>query len=581
MSNKHIRNRQRFDRRNQASVVPQKKLWRSTEDAPPNSRNVRLDCGWGRLLFAHTFDSTERLVSTLQEEQDGARDIALYIRDPHVVLSLAPQELFLDPSHTFRLWLHKYRTPQHRPKVIVRRLLSGDDAKAINKLYRQRQIVPVDVDFIRQCRQDKTMTYLVAEDPNTRKIVGSIAGIDHKAAWDDPENGASFWCLAVDPNTTLPGVGQALVNHIAEHYLARGRAYLDLSVMHNNQQAIRLYEKLGFERVPVFCVKRKNPINKPLFMGVEKDDGLNPYAAIIAREARHRGIHVRIENAEKGFLHLSHGGRELSTRESLSELTSAVAMSRCDDKHLTQQLLRSAKLCVPAQRLVDDSEDDLAFIEQYKTVVVKPLRGEQGNGVAVELSDHNAIQLAIERAKRVCEEVLLEEHCVGKDLRIVVINGEAIAAAERKPPVITGTGNHSVRQLIEFASRRREAATDGEATIPLDQETERCIAAAGFTFDDIPPEGTSLTVRKTANLHTGGTLIDVTSNLHPALASAAIKAAEIIDIPVVGIDMLVPDSSEPNYVIIEANERPGLANHEPQPTAERFIDLLFPETART
>jgi hypothetical protein len=29
-------------------------------------------------------------------------------------------------------------------------------------------------------------------------------------------------------------------------------------------------------------------------------------------------------------------------------------------------------------------------------------------------------------------------------------------------------------------------------------------------------------------------------------------------------------------VFIEANERPGLANHEPQPTAERFVDLLFP-----
>jgi D-alanine-D-alanine ligase-like ATP-grasp enzyme len=36
--------------------------------------------------------------------------------------------------------------------------------------------------------------------------------------------------------------------------------------------------------------------------------------------------------------------------------------------------------------------------------------------------------------------------------------------------------------------------------------------------------------------------------------------------------------SEPEYVIIEANERPGLANHEPQPTAERFVDLLFPNT---
>ena len=35
---------------------------------------------------------------------------------------------------------------------------------------------------------------------------------------------------------------------------------------------------------------------------------------------------------------------------------------------------------------------------------------------------------------------------------------------------------------------------------------------------------------------------------------------------------------EADYVFIEANERPGLANHEPQPTAERFVDLLFPQS---
>ena len=42
---------------------------------------------------------------------------------------------------------------------------------------------------------------------------------------------------------------------------------------------------------------------------------------------------------------------------------------------------------------------------------------------------------------------------------------------------------------------------------------------------------------------------------------------------------MVPAPDQADYVIIEANEQPGLANHEPQPTAERFIDLLFPETA--
>ena len=58
-------------------------------------------------------------------------------------------------------------------------------------------------------------------------------------------------------------------------------------------------------------------------------------------------------------------------------------------------------------------------------------------------------------------------------------------------------------------------------------------------------------------------------------------AAAAIDIPVTGLDFIVTDPAEENYVIIEANERPGLANHEPQPTAERFIDLLFPSRVET
>jgi len=83
-------------------------------------------------------------------------------------------------------------------------------------------------------------------------------------------------------------------------------------------------------------------------------------------------------------------------------------------------------------------------------------------------------------------------------------------------------------------------------------------------------------VRKTANLHTGGTIHDVTDTTHPQLIDAAVSAARAIEIPVTGIDLMVKSPREPDYVFIEANERPGLANHEPQPTAERFIDLLFP-----
>src|SRR5690606_41694263 len=88
----------------------------------------------------------------------------------------------------------------------------------------------------------------------------------------------------------------------------------------------------------------------------------------------------------------------------------------------------------------------------------------------------------------------------------------------------------------------------------------------------------SFPTRRSSDL-TGGTIHDVTDQLHPQLVEAAVGAARAIDIPVVGLDFLVPSPTAPDYVIIEANERPGLANHEPAPTAQRFIDLLLPHLA--
>jgi D-alanine-D-alanine ligase-like ATP-grasp enzyme len=176
---------------------------------------------------------------------------------------------------------------------------------------------------------------------------------------------------------------------------------------------------------------------------------------------------------------------------------------------------------------------------------------------------------------------VLEQFCEGVDLRIVVIGYKVVAASIRKPAQVTGDGRHTVLELIEQHSRRRMAATGGESRVPMDSETERCVRAGGYEMTDVLPPGVVLQVRKAANVHTGGTIHDVTAQLHPALADAAERAARAIDIPVTGLDFLVPRVNGPEYVILEANERPGLANHEPQPTAERFVDLLFPQTAAT
>ncbi len=536
-----------------------------------------VDCGWGRLIFGQTFDDAERLAQVIQDEQCGRRDVAFYVREPHVVLSHAPQALFLDPSHTFRLDLTAPPAKTRAPTGFTVRPARAGDETTINAIYMAHNMVPVREGYCAGGKPE-AVELLVAEDADSGAVIGVVMGVDHVAAFDDPDNGASLWSLAASAQAKRAGIGEALVVALADVFRDRGRAFMDLSVMHDNGMAIALYRKLGFAQVPVYAVKKKNPINEKLFIGPAPEAKLNIYAQIIVDEARRRGIGVEVEDAAAGLFTLTMGGRSIACRESLSALTNAVAMSRCDDKGLTHRLLGRAGLSVPEQGLVTEPADAARFLEHHPRVVVKPMRGEQGHGVAVDLSTLDAVEAAVERARETCGQVVLEEYVAGEDLRIIVIDGEAVAAAVRRPASVVGDGRHTIAELIETQSRRRAAATQGESRIPLDQETQRCVTQAGLAMDHCLAAGEELAVRKTANLHTGGTIHDCTADLNPVLAEAAVQAAQVLDIPVVGLDLIVPSPQASTYHIIEANERPGLANHEPAPTAERFIDFLFPQT---
>ena len=547
------------------------------------ARDVVVDLGWGRLIFGQTFADPQKLAEVLRREAPGRRDICIYARESHVVVARSPSELFIDPSHTYRLRFGADPIDACPPGITVRPLASPDDADAMNRVYVRCAMVPAPVATIWDNHlHAKAVTYRVAVRDHDGAVIGTVTGVDHEQLFGDPEHGASLRSLAVDPAAGLPGVGEALTRALAEHYRCMGRAYMDLSVGHDNAAAIALYEKLGFRRVPVLAIKCKNAINEPLFTAgpPETVDDLNPYARIIADEAIRRGIQVEVLDAETGEMRLTHGARTVVTRESLSEFTSAVAMSRCDDKRRTRRIVAKAGIVVAPGRVATFTEDDHAFLAEVGDVVVKPARGEQGKGITVGVDGPDELDAALARARQHCPDVLIEQLAPGDDLRLVVIDGKVIAAALRMPAEVIGTGAHTVRELIEAQSRRRAAATGGESHIPLDAATEAAVAEAGWSFSDVLPEGHRLRVRRTANLHQGGTIHDVTAEVNPELCRVAVAAAGAIGIPVTGIDLLVPDVTGDRYVFIEANERPGLANHEPQPTAAAFIDFLFPGQPR-
>ena len=308
---------------------------------------------------------------------------------------------------------------------------------------------------------------------------------------------------------------------------------------------------------------------------------LNVHTRVIVDEALGRNIEVEIVDPAVGELCLRFGDRRVTTLESLSELTSAVAFRRCDDKLLTRRVLEDAKLPVAAGRPATYDDGDREFLRRHREVVVKPARGEQGRGITVGLTTARSLHRACLFARRYWPEVLIEQRCYGEDLRVVVIDREVIAAAVRRPPAITGDGTSTIAQLIDAYNHQQAQTTGANSVIPIDDVTRDTVHGAGYAdLDGVLPAGETLIVRGTANVHTGGTITDVTEKIHPDLAQLAVSAAAAVGLPVAGIDLIVDALDRPDGVIIEVNEQPGLGNHEPRPTAARFIDLLFPETGR-
>ena len=174
----------------------------------------------------------------------------------------------------------------------------------------------------------------------------------------------------------------------------------------------------------------------------------------------------------------------------------------------------------PCGRPVKDADDAwAAALEIGVPVVVKPLDGNQGRGVATNLTTAEQVAKAYEAARQESESILVEKFILGHDYRLLVVGDRVVAAARREPAQVLGDGMHTVAQLVDQVNadpRRGEHHATVLSKIKLDAIALAVLADQGFTPETVPPAGTVVLIRRNANLSTGGTAIDVTERVHPA-----------------------------------------------------------------
>ena len=319
-----------------------------------------------------------------------------------------------------------------------------------------------------------------------------------------------------------------------------------------------------------------------------------PSTQAIIDEAASRDIPWMRLN-EASLIQLGQGKYQERIRATMTSMTSALAVDIASDKKMTNRLLAAAGLPVPRSEVVRTADEAVAGAGRIGfPVVIKPLDGNHGRGVGLNLTKDRAVRTAFERALKESRDgrVVVETFVKGNDYRVLVIGGRMAAIAERQPAHVIGDGEHTVRELVEITNLdpRRGIGHEKVLTrITIDANSGQLVRAQGFGFDDVPPEGERILLVSTGNMSTGGISIDRTWEAHEDNVEIAEEAARVVGLDVAGIDFLAPDITLPvretGGAIVEVNAAPGFRMHthptegEPQYVAKPVIDSLFPQGA--
>jgi cyanophycin synthetase len=353
--------------------------------------------------------------------------------------------------------------------------------------------------------------------------------------------------------------------------------------------------RLAFEYAEKLCLAALNDTPFDLdgtlkeLRDLDEDIRLGPSTGAIVSAALARGIPFR-RLTQGSLVQFGWGSKQKRIQAAETSFTSAIAESIAQDKELTKKLLHASGVAVPYGRPVEDEDDAwVAAQEVGLPVVVKPQDGNQGKGISVNLTTEEQVRKAYRVAIEFRDDIMVEKYLPGHDWRLLVIGDKLIAAARRDPPLVIGDGTHTVRQLVDIVNsdpRRSDGHATSLTKIRFDEIAIARLAQQGFTADTVPGRGVRVILRNNANLSTGGTATDVTDDVHPDLAAAAVAAAQTVGLDIAGIDVVCDTILKPledqGGGIVEVNAAPGLRMHldpsfgKGRAVGEAIVGMMFP-----
>jgi cyanophycin synthetase len=331
------------------------------------------------------------------------------------------------------------------------------------------------------------------------------------------------------------------------------------------------------------------PEARDQFIRFAQRRALGPSTAALVHAAERRGIPWLRLN-DQSLVQLGHGKYQQRIQATITGRTPHIAVELASDKEETNKILASLGLPVPQQELVQSETQAVRAARRIGfPVVTKPYNGNHGRGISIRLTTEEEVAHGFNVAREHSRSVVVESFLEGDDHRLLVVNGELVAATRRTPGHVVGDGEHTVAQLIDLVNQDSRRGVGHEKVLTrleLDAQAQKMLARAGLTAEAVPEEGRTVFLRSTANLSTGGTATDVTDVIHPDNREMAERAVRAIGLDVGGVDFLSKNITESYRAIgggiCEVNAAPGFRMHvapsegTPRDVAEPVVEMLFP-----
>lgn len=236
--------------------------------------------------------------------------------------------------------------------------------------------------------------------------------------------------------------------------------------------------------------------------GLPKPDLPGKNSIYFVHEALSLGLPVL--DLPQGVVQIGQGRHSHRFNSSLTEKSSATSARLCQSKSASAALLRMSGLPVPAHAAVKTIDDAcLAASKIGYPVVLKPEAMDGGLGVYPGLLNEAEVRSVFPAVRRLSANILVEKHVDGRDYRLVVFQGQCVAAIERSPGGVTGNGSESISTLIDAYNKVRGDGVDALSKLYLDEEAHLVLRmepadlslrehlhslAAGFGWGVVDPE---------------------------------------------------------------------------------------------